>query len=616
MENKDVEPLQGVAHYLKEFYKTLEGEESENLKKDIISKDVFEKVNSRLVFRGLPNHKWDVVSSAGRRLYKEDKNKQDDFIRYHVNLIENARSHGYGGLKAGSELSDLEILAEIQHYGGATCLADFSTNFLMALWFATERNNPKSLFCNEEQKVAIEYPDDDTDGKIVWLDLGGEKNFNAITYYVQKSNTDKRQENDTIQKILSKVGFNFEAKQRKVEPCFWLWQPPRLNNRIDKQDSIFLFGLSAFSSSKLDFKEVIIEKKDKEVIRKELSILFGISAETVYHDLSGYALEANGVKTMVSEKILPKNRCLDNAKESIKRGNYSVSVSYIDQGIQCKNNKNDNTVCINGKQKCCNHIGEFLFWRGTANENRNRIDEAVLNLYESSSKLENYYKTLQDNDVERKRIYNLICESYRKQSIIHYQKNDYRAAIESDKKLDHFYYKNFDGNGEENGVDAVFALLELSILTLDNSMFSENLRKVQRIKPELNNGRILSFFLENFGNAIFNSSLDWETVDSLLNQIDSLTNKIITDFDKVYKIEPSNNFMLIGYYFWNYSDIINWIDFLRKESIDKSREAFKQFVLENSDRLTLLAQKAQEAQSKLLNRVFEKSESTHLRSKK
>lgn len=70
---------------------------------------------------------------------------------------------GYGKLDLQTELSDLEILAEIQHLGGATCLTDFTTNFLIALWFATS-------------------PKEDADGKLVWLDLGQPTNFRLINY--------------------------------------------------------------------------------------------------------------------------------------------------------------------------------------------------------------------------------------------------------------------------------------------------------------------------------------------------------------------------------------------------------------------------------------------------
>ena len=36
------------------------------------------------------------------------------------------------------QLSDLELLAELQHFGAATCLIDFSRSALVALWFACQ----------------------------------------------------------------------------------------------------------------------------------------------------------------------------------------------------------------------------------------------------------------------------------------------------------------------------------------------------------------------------------------------------------------------------------------------------------------------------------------------
>jgi hypothetical protein len=45
------------------------------------------------------------------------------------------------------ELSNLELLLELQHYGAATGLVDFSRDFLVALWFACDSNKDKeSLF--------------------------------------------------------------------------------------------------------------------------------------------------------------------------------------------------------------------------------------------------------------------------------------------------------------------------------------------------------------------------------------------------------------------------------------------------------------------------------------
>ena len=49
-------------------------------------------------------------------------------------MVSNARKH-YPD-KYTKDFTDLDILADIQHNGGATCLIDFSKNLLTSLWFA------------------------------------------------------------------------------------------------------------------------------------------------------------------------------------------------------------------------------------------------------------------------------------------------------------------------------------------------------------------------------------------------------------------------------------------------------------------------------------------------
>jgi hypothetical protein len=49
------------------------------------------------------------------------------------------------------KLSDLELLLELQHYGAATGLVDFSRDFLIALWFAAHDNKGKNGKANSHQ---------------------------------------------------------------------------------------------------------------------------------------------------------------------------------------------------------------------------------------------------------------------------------------------------------------------------------------------------------------------------------------------------------------------------------------------------------------------------------
>ena len=86
------------------------------------------------VFRGVPNKAYKIQASAYRR---PEKNERDfeKFLNINKDLIRTARQRGYDR-KDGRIWSDLEILVELQHYGAATCLIDFSYSAQIALWFA------------------------------------------------------------------------------------------------------------------------------------------------------------------------------------------------------------------------------------------------------------------------------------------------------------------------------------------------------------------------------------------------------------------------------------------------------------------------------------------------
>ncbi len=79
-------------------------------------------------------------------------------------------------------MSDLDVLAEIQHLGGATCLVDFSTNFLIALWMASGEESKKEPKLNNGKLVKdnnenAEYSYTPLNGKIFWIDLGEDRNM-------------------------------------------------------------------------------------------------------------------------------------------------------------------------------------------------------------------------------------------------------------------------------------------------------------------------------------------------------------------------------------------------------------------------------------------------------
>ena len=78
------------------------------------------------LFRGLSNEKYQIEASAWRRLPSSyNRISLDEFLEINRVLIKEARLQGHD-YKNGRKLTDLEVLAELQHLGAATCLIDFT----------------------------------------------------------------------------------------------------------------------------------------------------------------------------------------------------------------------------------------------------------------------------------------------------------------------------------------------------------------------------------------------------------------------------------------------------------------------------------------------------------
>ena len=96
-------------------------------------------------FRGQQDCDWPLHSAATRRLIKEhgqealdDPDFAQSYIGYHRDVfLEPARTRGFGH-ELGRRLTDIELLAKLQHFGAATGLLDFTWNPLVALWFVCE----------------------------------------------------------------------------------------------------------------------------------------------------------------------------------------------------------------------------------------------------------------------------------------------------------------------------------------------------------------------------------------------------------------------------------------------------------------------------------------------
>ncbi|MRT91954.1 FRG domain-containing protein [Ancylomarina sp. 16SWW S1-10-2] len=108
------------------------------------NQDSYEFVPVRM-WRGQANIDWKIDSSAFRRIqlgtsYLKDKNAELESYERH--LLRHATHKGFR-IQNGRELSDLELLAKLQHHGAATRLVDFSRNAFVALWFCVNYQTDK-----------------------------------------------------------------------------------------------------------------------------------------------------------------------------------------------------------------------------------------------------------------------------------------------------------------------------------------------------------------------------------------------------------------------------------------------------------------------------------------
>ena len=268
-------------------------------------------------YRGQENAEWkEVESGASRRLGNPNLPKED-FISFHEEeLLEPARMDGYGD-GVSRPLYDLELLAKLQHYGAATCLIDFTRNFHVAMWFA----------CRLKEKEQ----EQEQDGKIVILDTSNE-NFLLLEEKDLKKDLKKVLTFQTRDETTPPEKYLPQEKQTDPtpEPLWWHWSPHGLEQRILKQDSLFIFGQPKIENTLL--KKIEILGKDKGEIRKELASL-GITERTLFKDLPGFADTHRYNSSLPREYGTPKYY-FQKGNKTFKRGDCDGAIVYYSRVIK------------------------------------------------------------------------------------------------------------------------------------------------------------------------------------------------------------------------------------------------------------------------------------------
>ena len=214
----------------------------------------------KYVFRGVPNETYGIQASAYRRLKKDDRDFEK-FLEINTDLIDETTLRGYNE-RNGRQFSQLEILAELQHHGAATCLIDFTYSAQIALWFACGQDSKTSKDCDSKTSKNSENP---SNGKVfaVYNQL---PNFKKVKSNMLKNNID------------------YFLQDEENFPLHY-WQPRQQNNRIIAQQSIFLFGHPEFEP----YDECIILVDSKEDILTELKQVSGITEAMLFPDFEKFA---------------------------------------------------------------------------------------------------------------------------------------------------------------------------------------------------------------------------------------------------------------------------------------------------------------------------------------
>lgn len=174
-------------------------------------------------WRGQADISWRLDSTAARRMLSYDIDIRDiiyegtleDRVRnYETRLLNQARMAGHG-IYGGRELTDLELLSVLRHYGAATRLMDFSRNVLVALWFACTGSESRDKY-----------------GLLVGLETNNARRL-------QTEADLRRSITELIDEKESTTGPNGE-ESREVE--YWYWEPRHLFERMRVQQSLFVFG--------------------------------------------------------------------------------------------------------------------------------------------------------------------------------------------------------------------------------------------------------------------------------------------------------------------------------------------------------------------------------------
>ena len=348
--------------------------------------------DGQYLFRGVRKKSYKIEAGACRRLPKSDRYNPAKLLKINQELIDKARLLGHDQLN-GERLSDLALLAELQHFRAATCLIDFTRNALIALWFACEQISTKE----SENEV------EETDGKVYAVRIDDPARFRTIT----------------SESLEEDIDYFFVEDENGRYPLYQ-WQPKLQNNRIIAQQSVFIFGGAKIEAA----DECIISRGGKKDLLKALNKLVGLTDATIYPDSDGFA--RLHVQNNPDFEPDPQGY-LQRGIEAHQKGEREEAITYYTIAISPPP---DETVDSPGN--------DILAWahhhRGIAymseEPSENAVDLAIEDFTESIRLKEELIRSITENPAIVRRIKKEIARTYVYRGAARYwKKNDFDNAI-------------------------------------------------------------------------------------------------------------------------------------------------------------------------------------------
>lgn len=279
--------------------------------------------DGKYLFRGVSKQSYKLEASAYRRLPEGDKQKPHELRKVNRELLERARLLGHA-LRDGQQRSDLELLAELQHFGAATCLIDFTRNAFIALWFACQQS----------------ASGDAANGKVFAVRVDDIARFRTVT---------------SEQLSSGKIDDFFEVDDKGRYPLYQ-WEPKRQHNRIIAQQSVFILGGAQIQAA----SECVILKSGKRSILASLEKILGITEASIYPDFDGFArLNAHNRRHIQPDP----GAYLQRAIEAHQEGRWDDAIVYYNEVIRLE--PDDLT------------LAEAYSGRGMTYSSKNEVDRAI-----------------------------------------------------------------------------------------------------------------------------------------------------------------------------------------------------------------------------------------------